>query len=141
MQRTKDGRSSEILGAIEEMVIYDLLHTSEAELLAEARAEAEDVSAETEKLRASMLQRVIEFRQRKLVQVRSKLAARHGTASCRVYPRAAVMRQRLAELWNQEPGLSLAFRNRQSQSDEDLKTLWDDLMELGFVSDHDINSE
>jgi hypothetical protein len=138
MTRTKDSRSSEILAAVKNLVVDDLLETTDAELLAEAQAAGEDVRRETDLLQASLLERLVRFRQQKLAQARANLAARQTSPSNRAYPAADVIRRRMADLLSSQASLSLAFRNRQSQSEEDLKGMWDDLIDLGLVSDHDI---
>lgn len=112
----------------------------------QARAELEAAGEDPEKLAATTRDRVMtllaQTRMERLVSAKEEL--RKVSVAGRVAPRSvASIRNALTRLASQTTSLAgrriaMAYRNGREQSDSDVQSLWQDLVELGAVSDDDL---
>ncbi len=112
----------------------------------QARAELEAAGEDPEKLAATTRGRVMtllaQTRKERLVSAKEEL--RKVSVAGRAAPRSvATIRNALTRLASQTTSLAgrriaMAYRNGREQSDSDVQSLWQDLVELGAVSDDDL---
>jgi hypothetical protein len=111
-----------------------------------ARAELEAAGEDPEKLAATTRGRVMtllaQTRKERLVSAKEEL--RRVSIAGRAAPRSVEsIRKALTRLASQTTSLAgtriaTAYRNGREQSDSDVQSLWQDLVELGAVSDDDL---
>lgn len=94
-------------------------------------------------LRAMALGLVMQSRKSRLIHARGQLRQSVSRNVSAFNRSASRIRQKLRELVSRNESLgngcvALAFRNGVTQSDNDLLSLWQDLVDLGAVSDDDL---
>lgn len=114
--------------------------------LEQARAELEAAGEDAEKLAGTTRERVMTLlaQTRKLRLMTAKEELRKVSAASRTTPRSVgSIRNALTRLASQTTSvagrrIAMAYRNGREQSDSDVQSLWQDLIELGAVSDDDL---
>jgi hypothetical protein len=95
-------------------------------------------------LRAMALDLVMQSRKARLTRAKGQLRQPLSRTVSALKRDASQIRQKLRELVSRDESLgngrvALAFRNGVTQSDNDLLSLWQDLVDLGTVSDDDLH--
>jgi hypothetical protein len=124
--------------------LFDEAHTTAASEIREDIAadggNPEQIAAD---LRTMALDLVAQSRKSRLIHAKGQLQQSVSRNVSALRRDASRIRQRLRELVSRNESLgngrvALAFRNGVTQSDNDLLSLWQDLVELGAVSDDDL---
>jgi hypothetical protein len=127
-----------------EALIEDSIAASANEVREEISAAGSDPTLLAAQMRAKALELVMNSRKSRLVHAQDQLR-RSGNRSASAIPRnAGQIRQKLRELVSGNESfvngrVALAFRNGVTQSDNDVLTLWQDLIDLGAVTDNDLH--
>ncbi|WP_153147641.1 hypothetical protein [Dechloromonas sp. H13] len=130
------------LDNLTDALIEDLLAASDAEFLEEERASGRDLKAATERVRALVLKGSALAAKSKLREAKTAVAAsraKGGTVTPLLDPSRA--REILKRLVANDPEfrtkLTLAARNENELSDEDILGIVEDLRDLGTLPDED----
>lgn len=135
----RDTKASSLLDA--------LIEDAHASSASEIREEIAASGGDPEKIAAQMKQRalglVLHSRKARLQYARSKLTHQAPSSSSLSNRQPAKIRDRLRQLVSANQSfasgrVALAFRNGITQSDSDLLSLWQDLIDLGAVSDDEL---
>jgi len=130
------------LRALTDCMVADVAALPDSELLAEEREDDADFDGAIQSLRAGILQRTISARKQRLVAARNGLKeASKQVLNAIPRPSIGVIRSKINELLSSPRGqeLAIAFRNGKKQSESDLESLWDDLIEMGLVNRDDLD--
>lgn len=116
----------------------DLANTSDEEIRNEYREAGQDMAA-VAKQTHDMLRDVVAAGMRaKLAS--AKAATKTSSASRptnRVRPAMERLKEIVAEAFMREPKVAMAFRDGKKQTDEDLATVYDDLVRMGIIKPED----
>ena len=130
-----------ILRAVASAMAEDVLLLPDEELSLELRDEGLDVAQTASEMRAHAMEQIAEFRRKRLFEARVALAKRVSRSRPTIRPALGVVRERIKEVFTRHTELSVAFRNRQKLSDADWMSTWDDMVELGLISDEDESAD
>lgn len=123
------------LKALRESMLEDIIAMPDEELLAEMRENGLDPTEVAQKLRMKALELIAKERKRRFTQVCPTLEKASIGSQIKRRPTMETMKQRIQEIYATKPEFSLAFRNGEHQSDSDIENLWENLVELGVISD------
>lgn len=135
MNNVKQGKSVEKLAKFRESLLEDILAMPDEALLVEMRENGLNPTEVAQKLRMNALGLVAQERKRRFTQVRQNFEKASAGNQIKQRPTIEIMKQLVQELFAKKPEFSLAFRNGERQSDSDIESLWDNLVELGVISD------
>jgi hypothetical protein len=126
---TKTAKTRE---AILNLVVADLSEISDAELRAEIVADGKDPDALAREIAEHLDEITSEFMRNRLATTK---AVRRATAMATPTrrPSLARIRELVQRAFDAEPSLAAAFRGGKKQSDNDVMTLFDDLVALGKI--------
>lgn len=143
MSESYERKSHDMLRSLTDCMVADVSALSDDELLVEMREDDADHDLAIRSLRAGILERTTGIKKRRLSEAKKSLR----DASTRVLssiprPSIDVIKSKITELLSGPRGqeLAISFRNGTKQSDSDLETLWDDLVEMGLVDRNDVGS-
>lgn len=122
------------IGFIRARLLEDLANTSDDEIRNEYREAGQDMTAVAEKTH-DMLRDVVATGMRTRLAA-AKTATKSSSASRRtdwVRPAMDRLKVIVAEAFVREPKVAVAFRDGKKQTDEDLLTLYDDLVRMGVI--------
>lgn len=113
------------------LVAQDALSLSAEELIQEDKEAGVDTQAEAERWRAFMRAAAARI----LREARPVRNTEYAPLSARVRKRPDIdeLKALVRGVFSTRPELGLAFRDGKHQSDEDLKTLYDDLVDAGAI--------
>jgi hypothetical protein len=135
MKQSKAGRE---IGFIRARALDDLANTSDEEIRNEYREAGQDLAA-VAKQTHDMLQDVVAACMRaKLAS--AKVATKVSSASRPTNwarPTMDRLKEIVAETFMREPKVAMAFRDGKKQTDEDLATVYDDLVRMGIIKPED----
>lgn len=135
MRQSKENRE---IGFIRAKALDDLAATSDEEIKNEYREAGQDIAAVARQTRDSLRDVVAEGMRAKLASAK---AATKASAAARPINRARPAMERLkeivAETFMREPRIAMAFRDGKKQTDEDLATVYDDLVRMGIIKPED----
>jgi hypothetical protein len=114
-------------------LVEDILNASDEDILAEARQEHPSAA----KTRALFERAAAQAAKGRIVAARSAAANDRSRPASRIPLDPAEARRRVERILAQDPNLTLAARKGQGSSDDDIKSLLEDLKELGLASDTD----
>jgi hypothetical protein len=136
MSREKDVAGTQ-MAAIAEMIMNDVLATSDEAILAEAVEDGLDPAAKASELRSSALARIRQAKRERLTRARESYEKKSQALTASTRPPLTEIKRRIqrAIQGGGANGLSLAFRNGQTLSDSDWEGLWDDMEEMGLLDD------
>jgi hypothetical protein len=130
----KQSKESKEIGFIRARALDDLANTSDEEIRNEYREAGQDMAA-IAKQTLDTLRDVVAVGMR--AKLASAKAATTASSASRPTNRARPTMQRLkeivAETFMREPKVAMAFRDGKKQTDEDLATVYDDLVRMGII--------
>ena len=134
----KQSKESKEIGFIRARALDDLANTSDEEIRNEYREAGQDMTA-VAKQTHDMLRNVVAAGMRaKLAS--AKIATKASSASQpanQIRPVIDRLKEIVAEAFLREPKVAMAFRDGKRQTDEDLVTVYDDLVRLGVIKPED----
>ena len=130
----KQSKESREIGFIRNRMLEDLANTSDVEIRNEYREAGQDMAA-VAKQTHDMLRNVV------AASMRAKLASAKAAAKFSsvsrptnwVRPTMDRLKEIVAEAFTREPKVAMAFRDGKRQTDEDLATVYDDLVKMGVI--------
>ena len=134
----KQSKESREIGFIRARALDDLANTSDEEIRNEYREAAQDLAA-VAKQTHDMLRYVVAAGMR--TKLASAKAATKVSSASRpthwVRPTMDRLKEIVAEAFMREPKVAMAFRDGKKQTDEDLATIYDDLVRMGVIKPED----
>ncbi|CAN7767433.1 hypothetical protein LJR039_007374 [Pseudorhodoferax sp. LjRoot39] len=130
----KQSKESLEIGLIRARALEDLANTSDDEIRNEYREAGQDLAAVAKQTQNKLREVVAASMRAKLAS--AKAASKASAASQPVNPVRPAMerlKQLVAEAFQREPKIAMAFRDGKKQTDEDLATVYDDLVRMGVV--------
>ena len=135
MRQSKENRE---IGFIRAKALDDLAATSDEEIRNEYREAGQDIAAVARQTRDTLRDVVAAGMRAKLASAK---AATKASAAIPAINRARPVMERLkeivAETFMREPRVAMAFRDGKKQTDEDLATVYDDLVRMGIIKPED----
>jgi|GEM_PF-1379046 hypothetical protein len=134
----KQSRQNQEISFIRARALEDLANTSDDEIRKEYREAGQDLSSVAKQTHAK-LQDVV------AAGMRARLASAKATSKAtaaihpidRIRPAMERLKEIVAEAFQREPKIAMAFRDGKKQTDEDLATVYDDLVRMGVVKPED----
>ena len=134
----KQSKESREIGFIRARALDDLANTSDEEIRNEYREAGQDLAA-VAKQTHDMLRYVVAAGMR--TKLASAKAATKVSSASRpthwVRPTMDRLKEIVAEAFMHEPNVAMAFRDGKKQTDEDLGTVYDDLVRMGVIKPED----
>ena len=134
----KQSKESKEMSFIRARALDDLANTSDEDIRNEYREAGQDLAA-VAKQTHDMLRDVVAAGMRE--KLASAKAATKGSSASRPtnWTRPAIdrLKEILAETFMSEPKIAMAFRDGKKQTDEDLATVYDDLVRMGIIKPED----
>lgn len=131
MKQSKESKEMDLIRA---RVLDDLVNTSDEEIRSEYREAGQDMAA-VAKLTHDMLRDVVAAGMRE--KLASARAATKVSSVSRpsnwVRPTMDRLKEIVAEAFMREPKVAMAFRDGKQQTEEDLATVYDDLVRMGVI--------
>lgn len=127
-------RESKEIGFIRARALDDLANTSDEEIRNEYREAGQDMAAVAKQTHDKLRDVVAAGMRTRLAS--AKAAVKASTSSQpvkRVRPVMDQLKEILAEAFLREPKVAMAFRDGKKQTDEDLATVYDDLVRMGII--------
>jgi arginine decarboxylase-like protein len=122
--------------AIEQALIEDIYEVPDAELEKELTQDGVDIKKIANSMRSGALDLIIQERRKTLAKARAGMLVHSVSKSDkRQRPNLESIKRSLADLFQAKPSLAVAFRQGRSQSETDWYSLWEDLVELGEISE------
>lgn len=122
------------LSSIRDVVIQDLMAATDDELREEARQRGEDFSAIASKARGIVQNAVAEVQRQRLAKARQEMnSTRIQPLKAAAPPPIEMIKDLIKALFQKDPSIQLAFRNGKVQTDEELMSLYNDLVVLGKI--------
>lgn len=122
--------------ALEQALIEDIYEVPDAELERELTKDGVDTKKIANSMRSGALDLIIQERRKSLAKARAGMLVHSVSKSDKHQrPNLESIKRRLADLFQSKPLLAVAFRQGRSQSETDWYSLWDDLVELGEISE------
>lgn len=134
----KQSKESKEISFIRTRALDDLANTSDEEIRNEYREAGQDLAALAKQTHDTLRDVVAAGMRSKLAS--AKAATKASAASqptSRVRPAMERLKQILAEAFQREPKVAMAFRDGKKQTDEDLATVYDDLLRMGIIKPED----
>ena len=125
------------MAVISEMIMNDVLATSDEAILAETVDDGLDPAAKASELRSSALARIRQAKRERLTRARESYEKKSQVLTASTRPPLTEIKRRIQRAIQDGVAnrLSLAFRNGQTLSDSDWEGLWDDMEEMGILDD------
>jgi hypothetical protein len=134
----KQSKESREIGFIRARALDDLANTSDEEIRNEYREAGQNLPA-VAKQTHEMLRGVVAACMR--TKLASAKAANKVSSASRptnwVRPTMDRLKEIVAEAFMREPKVAMAFRDGKKQTDEDLATVYDDLVRMGIIKPED----
>lgn len=135
MKQSKESKEMDLIRA---RVLDDLANTSDEEVRNEYREAGQDMAA-VAKQTHDMLRDVV------AAGMRAKLASARAATKVSsvsrptnwIRPTMDRLKEIVAEAFTREPKVAMAFRDGKKQTDEDLATVYDDLVRMGVIKPED----
>lgn len=134
----KQSKESKEISFLRTRALEDLANTSDDEIRNEYRESGQDMAVVAKQTRDMLRDVVATAMRSKLASV--KAATRASTASQpanRARPVMDRLKEIVAEAFQREPKIAMAFRDGKKQTDEDLATVYDDLVRMGVIKPED----
>lgn len=127
-----------------EALVDEAMAASADEIREDLLAAGLDPTLIADQMRARALELVMNSRKSRLVHARGQLRQAGIRRASAISRNAGQIRQKLRELVSGNESfangrVALAFRNGVTQSDDDVLSLWQDLIDLGAVTDNDLH--
>ena len=135
MRQSKESRE---IGFIRARALDDLAATSDEEIRNEYREAGHDMAAVAMQTHDKLRDVVAAGMRAKLASVKAATKASAATRPInRVRPTMERLKEIVAETFSRDPKVAMAFRDGKKQTDEDLATVYDDLVRMGIVKPED----
>lgn len=134
----KQSRESKEIGFIRARALEDLANTSDEEIRNEYREAGQDMAGVAKQTHDKLRDVVATGMRARLVS--AKATAQASAASqpaSRVRPAMERLKAIVAEAFVREPKVAMAFRDGKKQTDDDLATVYDDLVRMGVIKPED----
>lgn len=134
----KQSKESREIGFIRARMIEDLANTGDEEVRNEYREAGQDMAAIVKQTHDALRDVVATSMRAKLAS--AKAATKVSSASqptSWVRPAMERLKEIVAEAFVREPKVAMAFRDGKKQTEEDLATVYDDLVKMGVIKPED----
>ena len=134
----KQSKESIEIGFIRARALEDLANTSDEEIRNEYREAGQDLAMVAKQTHDKLRDVVAASMRARLAT--AKAAAKASAASQPsnlVRPTIERLKQIVADAFLREPKVAMAFRDGKKQTDEDLTTVYDDLVRMGMIKPED----
>jgi len=121
------------LMALRDAALEDLMATSDADLLSEAAEDGEDVEALSRAFKIGMRNAAAEALREQAVSSKQRLEHKAAPRPGVLRPGIDAIKRIVEQAFQRDQSLGLAFRSGKRQSDDDWRTLYDDLIALGKI--------
>ena len=130
----KQSKESKEIGFIRARVLEDLANTSDEEIRNEYREAGQDIAAVAEQTHDKLRDVVAAGMRAELASAKAATKASAASQPAnRVRPAMERLKEIVAEAFLREPKVAMAFRDGKKQTDEDLATVYDDLVRMGII--------
>lgn len=134
----KQSKEIKEIGFIRARALDDLANTSDEEVRNEYREAGQDMAAIAKQTHDSLRDVVASAMRAKLASAKAAATASSARKSTsRARPAMERLKEILAETFMREPKVAMAFRDGKKQTDEDLATVYDDLVRMGVIKPED----
>lgn len=134
----KQSKEIKEIGFIRARALDDLANTSDEEVRNEYREAGQDMAAIAKQTHDSLRDVVAATMRAKLASTKAATTASSARKSTsRARPAMERLKEILAETFMREPKVAMAFRDGKKQTDEDLATVYDDLVRMGVIKPED----
>jgi hypothetical protein len=134
----KQSKGIKEIGFIRARALDDLANTSDEEVRNEYREAGQDMAAIAKQTHDSLRDVVAATMRAKLASTKAATTASSARKSTRrARPAMERLKEILAETFMREPKVAMAFRDGKKQTDEDLATVYDDLVRMGVIKPED----
>lgn len=134
----KQSRESKEIGFIRARALEDLANTSDEEIRNEYREAGQDMAAVARQTHDKLRDVVAASMRARLASAKATVKASAGSQpASRVRPVMERLKATVAEAFLREPKVAMAFRDGKKQTDEDLATVYDDLVRMGVIKPED----
>lgn len=134
----KQSKESKEISFIRTKALEDLANTSDEEIRNEYREAGQDMAAVAKQTHDKLRDVVAAGMRAKLASAKAATkASTAGQPANRVRPVMARLKEIVAEAFLREPKVAMAFRDGKKQTDEDLATVYDDLVRMGIIKPED----
>ncbi|MEK6669467.1 MAG: hypothetical protein AABZ19_11640 [Pseudomonadota bacterium] len=130
----KQSKESKEIGFIRARALDDLANTSDEEIRNEYREAGQDMTAVAKQTLDTLRDVVAAGMRAKLASAKAATTASSASRPTnRVRPTMERLKEIVAETFMREPKVAMAFRDGKKQTDEDLATVYDDLVRMGII--------
>lgn len=130
----KQSKESKEIGFIRARVLDDLANTSDEEIRNEYREAGQDMAAVAKQTLDTLRDVVAAGMRAKLASAKAATTASSASRPTnRIRPTMERLKEIVAETFMREPKVAMAFRDGKKQTDEDLATVYDDLVRMGII--------
>jgi hypothetical protein len=130
----KQSKESKEIGFIRARALDDLANTSDEEIRNEYREAGQDMAAVAKQTLDTLRDVVAAGMRAKLASAKAATTASSASRPTnRVRPTMERLKEIVAETFMREPKVAMAFRDGKKQTDEDLATVYDDLVRMGII--------
>jgi len=134
----KQSKESKEIGFIRARALDDLANTSDEEIRNEYREAGQDLAAVAKQTHDMLRDLVAADMRARLASAKAATKASSASRSIhRARPAMERLKEILAETFMREPKIAMAFRDGKKQTDEDLATVYDDLVRMGVIKPED----
>jgi hypothetical protein len=134
----KQSRESKEIGFIRARALEDLANTSDEEIRNEYREAGQDMAAVAKQTHDKLRDVVAASMRARLASAKATVKASAASQpASRVRPAMERLKAIVAEAFLREPQIAMAFRDGKKQTDEDLATVYDDLVRMGVIKPED----
>ena len=134
----KQSRESKEIGFIRARALEDLANTSDEEIRNEYREAGQDMAAVAKQTHDKLRDIVAAGMRARLASAKATVKASAASQpTSRVRPAMERLKAIVAEAFVREPKVAMAFRDGKKQTDEDLATVYDDLVRMGVIKPED----
>lgn len=137
----KQSKARREISFIRARMLEDLANTSDEEIRNEYRDVGQDMSAVAKQTHDALRDVVASGMRAKLASVKAATKVSSANqASNWTRPAIDRLKEIVAEVFMREPKVAMAFRDGKKQTDEDLATVYDDLVKMGVIKPEDHGS-
>ena len=134
----RQSKESKEIGFIRAMALDDLAKTSDEEIRNEYREAGQDMAAVAKQTHDKLRDVVAAGMRAKLASAKAVTkASSAGQPANWVRPAIERLKEIVADAFLREPKVAMAFRDGKKQTDEDLATVYDDLVRMGIIKPED----
>lgn len=134
----KQSKQSKEISFIRNQALEDLANTSDEEVRNEYCEAGQDMAAIAKQTHDKLRDVVAAGMRAKLASAKAATkASTAGQPAIRVRPVMDRLKEIVAEAYQREPKVAMAFRDGKKQTDEDLATVYDDLVRMRIIKPED----